>query len=37
MMTAPEAKRSDVPRTVPGDAIAIGAARRVEKMHGKRR
>jgi hypothetical protein len=38
-MRAPDANRSEVPMTVPGDAIGIvmGAARSVEKRHGKKR
>jgi hypothetical protein len=39
MIRAPEKKRSEVPMTEPGVAmgIAIGAAMRVEKRHGKNR
>jgi hypothetical protein len=39
MMTAPARKRREVPRTVRGGVIgeASGAARRVEKMQGKKR
>jgi hypothetical protein len=39
MMRAPLKNRRDVPRTERGDAIgkASGAARSVEKRHGKKR
>ena len=39
IMIAPEAKRREVPMTVIGLVIgvAMGAARRVEKRHGKKR
>jgi hypothetical protein len=39
MIKAPVKNKAEVPRTVPGVAIgiAIGAARRVEKIHGNMR